>query len=324
MMAYADIPINMRPTLIDMDGPKLPIVITAPAPALPAALPTAAPAAAVSEAGAGGQAAAAPQQQAAAVAAAAAAAAAASVPVPAAAVTAVKHTQLDMIKTALLNSIKMLKQMSQSLGEFVTSRATEYYSGICSDLGTYAIYCVLLLPAHCKHLTWCLHTHTHTHMSVCLPLPAEHRQLSDDEYHSFTNSVIEKLVDAERLASMLLKEAAAGPLGAMVAAQDRAAAAAALDTSHLEAATAAAAAAHAAAESLRLQQLEAQAVAAQAHAALQAAGAGGWGLTLDVSSAAGQGACCSHTGLHTLVLWLSVHSGTPQAHAHCQATQHSW
>lgn len=166
----------------------------------------------------------------------------------------------------------------------------------------------------------CLHT---SPVSVHLPLPAEHRQLSDDEYHSFTNSVIEKLVDAERLASMLLKEAAAGPLGAMVAAQDRAAAAAALDTSHLEAATAAAAAAHAAAESLRLQQLEAQAVAVQAHAALQAAGAGGWGLLLDVSSAAGQGACCNHHDARSF-LWLLVHKGTPQAHAHCQATQHSW
>jgi nucleoid-associated protein YgaU len=153
VMAYADIPINMRPTLIDMDGPKLPIVITAPAQALPAA----APAAAVSEAGAAGQAAAAPQQQAAAVAAAAAAAAAASVPVPAAAVTAVKHTQLDMIKTALLNSIKMLKQMSQSLGELSSSRTTLFHSAHAQSPS----HIQEATQVHCRHLsatfhTWCM------------------------------------------------------------------------------------------------------------------------------------------------------------------------
>jgi centrosomal protein CEP290 len=43
---------------------------------------------------------------------------------------------------------------------------------------------------------------------------AEHRQISDTEYKQFTDTIIDKLIDAERVTSMLLKDLAASAAAA--------------------------------------------------------------------------------------------------------------
>ncbi|KAF8064552.1 hypothetical protein HT031_003352 [Scenedesmus sp. PABB004] len=50
---------------------------------------------------------------------------------------------------------------------------------------------------------------------------AEHRQVSDAEYSQFTEGVIEKLMDAERVASLILRDLAAAPGGGGGAAAER-------------------------------------------------------------------------------------------------------
>lgn len=44
---------------------------------------------------------------------------------------------------------------------------------------------------------------------VCLSPTAEHRQISDTEYKQFTDTIINKLIDAERVTSLVIKDLAA-------------------------------------------------------------------------------------------------------------------
>lgn len=93
VMAYADIPINMRPTLTAMDGSKLP--------------PEAAPVALLTG-GAGGGAAVSGG-----VGGFGSGAALAAV----GALSGIKATQLELVRSAMLNCLKMLQEMSIALGE---------------------------------------------------------------------------------------------------------------------------------------------------------------------------------------------------------------
>jgi uncharacterized membrane protein len=44
---------------------------------------------------------------------------------------------------------------------------------------------------------------------MCLLPAAEHRQISDTEYKQFTDTIIDKLIDAERVTSLVIKDLAA-------------------------------------------------------------------------------------------------------------------
>jgi centrosomal protein CEP290 len=46
-------------------------------------------------------------------------------------------------------------------------------------------------------------------VACCLLFAAEHRQISDTEYKQFTDTIIDKLIDAERVTSLVLKDLAA-------------------------------------------------------------------------------------------------------------------
>lgn len=48
----------------------------------------------------------------------------------------------------------------------------------------------------------------------CLLSAAEHRQISDTEYKQFTDTIIDKLIDAERVTSLVLKDLAAAATAA--------------------------------------------------------------------------------------------------------------
>ena len=98
VMAYADIPINMRPALIELDAQQLPPaaasrIMVGAIPAAPVqqtdAMSVAAPPPAVSAATAAG-------------------------------LAGVKVTQLELVRSALANCLKMLKQMSDALGKLLT------------------------------------------------------------------------------------------------------------------------------------------------------------------------------------------------------------
>jgi centrosomal protein CEP290 len=51
-------------------------------------------------------------------------------------------------------------------------------------------------------------------LSCPLPPAAEHRQISDTEYKQFTDTIIDKLIDAERVTSLVLKDLAAAATAA--------------------------------------------------------------------------------------------------------------
>lgn len=99
-------------------------------------------------------------------------------------------------------------------------------------LGPGTLFCCF---AHLHHV--CLSCH-------CLlcrdePPAAEHRQISDTEYKQFTDTIIDKLIDAERVTTLVLKDlataaASAGNGSAALAAANAAALAAAMERAAAE------------------------------------------------------------------------------------------
>lgn len=130
----------------------------------------------------------------------------------------IKATQVELVRGALLGCLKMLRQMSEALGEALSADFPAGCLAVLLCVTCWQPACLVwwvIRQAHCASASFCNAVPLGVCFCCCLSLhAAEHRQISDTEYKQFTDTIIDKLIDAERVTSLVLKDLAAAAAAA--------------------------------------------------------------------------------------------------------------